>query len=192
MRTFLAIDIPESMKDRFQEIIQQCVQYQTRNIKPTSSHQMHLTLRFLGDISDDTARKITDYLEKSRFSVAPLHILSVGGFPDIFFPTTLWFGLENNPSLHEVYDTLDAGLKTLGIPPEPRKYFPHITFLRLKTSPNTELVKYISSLKDEDWGIFQPEYLTFYKSTLSAQGSEYTILKRIHLIPSEESNLFPG
>jgi len=93
---------------------------------------LHITVRFIGEVDEGMASDIDAALlqvKAPRFTVA---LAGTGTFGTGRAPRTLWVGVEKNPALHHLHDRVESALMRLGLPPEPRRYAPHITLARLK------------------------------------------------------------
>jgi len=96
---------------------------------------MHLTLKFLGNIDHALLPKIENILTNCTQCVKPVKVISkgVGVFPSIKYPKVIWAGIkEETCSLENLNAKLEQGLSTIGISKEKRKYQGHLTFARLK------------------------------------------------------------
>ncbi len=90
----------------------------------------HLTLRFIGEITEDTAADVDDALSRLRARPFVLQLAGAGVFGDK--PRQLWVGAERSAELAALRDKIEQALIRAGLPPEPRKFSPHVTLARLK------------------------------------------------------------
>jgi 2'-5' RNA ligase len=95
---------------------------------------LHLTLRFIGEISEDVAADIDDTLSRLRARRFTLQIAGTGVFGGEK-PRSLWAGVERSPELAGLRDKIEQALIRTGLSPEPRKFSPHVTLARLRDSP---------------------------------------------------------
>ena len=131
-RLFIAIDFPDEIKDRLADIC-----FGVWGAKWVPKEQMHLTIRFIGDVDEAGYHAVSSGLSDvnaSRFSIS---LKGVGYFPPRNKPRVLWAGIEKNEMLMELRDFVESSLKESGIGPEERKFAAHITLARL--SPNTPI-----------------------------------------------------
>ena len=89
----------------------------------------HLTLRFIGETDEAIAADIDDALTRLRARRFTLQLAGTGVFGDR--PRSLWIGVERNPELVALRDKIEQALIRAGLPPEPRKFAPHVTLARL-------------------------------------------------------------
>lgn len=130
MRTFVAIEITSS------EIINSISKFQTEiNIKakPIEPHNLHFTLQFLGDISQETVEKVMISLNSIKFSRFMVNFRGVGVFPTLKFPRIIWIGTDENGgnSLVELAKKVEDTLSPLGFSID-KPFKPHITVFRIK------------------------------------------------------------
>ncbi|MBV9523151.1 MAG: RNA 2',3'-cyclic phosphodiesterase [Alphaproteobacteria bacterium] len=92
----------------------------------------HLTLRFIGEVDEGTARDIDDTLLHIRAPRFAVSLAGVGHFGSGDLARALWIGVEKNPALLHLHEKVENALMRLGLPPEPRRYTPHVTLARLK------------------------------------------------------------
>ena len=129
MRMFVAIALPETIRAAC-ERLQQGVPG-ARWVPPEN---MHLTLRFLGEVGggdfDDLMHALADVV------VPPfeIEVAGVGHFETRQVPTTLWAGIKPSPELKHLQAKVERAVRSIGLPPETRKFVPHITLARLGES----------------------------------------------------------
>jgi 2'-5' RNA ligase len=92
---------------------------------------LHLTLRFIGEVDEGTAGDIDGALLQIRAARFPLTLAGVGAFGGDK-PHALWVGVDKNPALTHLHDKVESALVRLGLPPDTRRYSPHVTLARLK------------------------------------------------------------
>ena len=91
----------------------------------------HLTLRFIGEISESVAADIDDALARIRARRFSLQLAGTGVFGGADKPRSLWVGVERSPELIALHDKVERALVRVGLVPEPRKFSPHVTLARL-------------------------------------------------------------
>lgn len=93
--------------------------------------QLHLTLRFIGEVDERLADDIVYGLEAIRSPAFDVTIAELGTFGEKKRPRVLWAGVRANPALLHLRAKIDTALARVGVPPEPRKYHPHVTLAKL-------------------------------------------------------------
>jgi 2'-5' RNA ligase len=91
----------------------------------------HLTLRFIGETGESVAADIDEALARLRAHRFTLQLAGTGIFGSGDKPRSLWVGVERSPELVALRDKIEQALIRLGLPPEPRKFSPHVTLARL-------------------------------------------------------------
>ena len=167
MRLFVAIALPDVVAATL-ALIQAGVpgaRWQTRE-------QMHLTLRFIGEVDGRNAASIDDAL--SLISVPPLtlQLKGVGGFGGKR-PHTLWAGVAPNDALLHLQRKIETALQRIGLEAEPRKFTPHVTLARLRATPRGRVMDYLVDHALYASAPFEAEEFILYSSHLSPNGSLY-------------------
>jgi len=129
MRTFVAIEV--SNKD----VLNSIHKIQTElNIKakPVELNNMHFTVQFLGEVSEEMVRKISDALNSIEFSTFSISFMGVGVFPKPSFPRVIWIGTNDGVNeLEKLAEMIRLKLSQLGFNPD-KKFKPHVTIFRVK------------------------------------------------------------
>lgn len=100
---------------------------------------LHLTLRFIGEVAEPDADALHDQLARITAPAFTLTLAGCGAFSSGHRARTLWIGVEPHPSLLLLHDKIESAALRAGQPPESRKYQPHITLARLR-DPSPERV----------------------------------------------------
>ena len=184
MRTFIAIDLDQTIKDALSALIKK-LDSGDRNIRWVKPQGMHLTLKFLGEVSEDKIQEVQSVLGRivEDYSRFQLSLKGTGTFPpEARIPRVLWIGIEENASLQNIQARVENELHKIRFPKEKRKYHPHLTLGRVKGSQNLETVmETFGSHNRAEFGNMTVNRLTLFKSTLKPSGAEYTILSEFCL-----------
>jgi len=125
IRLFTALEIPTTTAGRLQSL--QSGLQSARWIEPES---FHITLRFIGEVSEDTASEVDEALSSVQADPFEVELCGLGQFGNKR-PRAVWAGLIDTPSLLALQAHLETVLKKIGLTPESRKYMPHVTLARL-------------------------------------------------------------
>ncbi len=187
MRTFIAIELPQNIKTYLSRIQEQ-LKASGADIKWVEPKNIHLTLKFLGEIDQNKLDKVIKILEDIAKEKNSFHmrIVSVGAFPRINSPRVIWVGIDKGDNeAKEIAKELEEKIAKIGIPKENRPFSSHITIGRTRSSLNLKnLVEGLNilasgSLKEDlEFGVTK---ITLYKSTLTPKGPIYEILKEVSL-----------
>jgi 2'-5' RNA ligase len=182
MRTFVAIDLPEEVKDQISLLLQELESYDG-NIKWVKRQGMHITLKFLGEISSLQAEKVISSLEKISTRHAPftMRIRGTGSFPQGGkTPRVLWIGLQKNEKILSLQKDLEMELSMIGFPVERRSFHPHLTLGRVKDPTKiTQPLSVLERERDTSFGEWEVASLTFFRSVLKPTGAEYNVIKEV-------------
>jgi RNA 2',3'-cyclic 3'-phosphodiesterase len=126
LRLFVGIEFPPELKLRLSLL--QTALPGARWIDPGN---LHLTLRFIGEIPEDLAADVDEAMGRLRARRFTLQLAGTGIFGGNR-PHTLWVGVERDPELVRLHDKIEHGLVRAGIAPEPRRFAPHVTLARLR------------------------------------------------------------
>jgi 2'-5' RNA ligase len=184
MRTFVAIDLEHEVKKNILEFTKRLDSHNPK-IRWVKDQGMHLTLKFIGEIPENKASDIRSVLMglSQKHEPFPLKLVGTGMFPPRSRnPRILWVGVEENHELMSVQKEVESLLEKLSIPRERRRYSPHLTLGRVKSSQNIQpVLDEMSRNKDTEFGRMDVESITFFKSTLKPTGAEYSTLANIEL-----------
>jgi 2'-5' RNA ligase len=179
MRAFIAIDLDEPVKRNLLELIQQ-LQKATRNVKWVARQGLHLTLKFLGEISEEESREVMIVLERvsSRHHTFPLRVKGTGQFPpNTKSPRVLWVGVEDEPNLLALQEDLEVELAKMGFARESREFHPHLTLGRVKVASGLDsALRELELKKGILFGEMTVRKITLFRSVLKPDGAEYSIL----------------
>ena len=182
LRSFIAIELPETVKSAFVEL-QGELKKTGADIRWVKPENIHLTLKFLGNTEESTD-SIVDVIKGtcSRFEPVTLEIRGVGVFPNVKSPRVIWAGMNCNTALAEIRNSIEEGLFSLGFERDSRKFSPHLTLGRFRSSQGRRpLMDKIELLKDKSYGMIHAETVVLMKSDLAPGGAQYTRLAEISL-----------
>ena len=179
MRTFIAIDLAETIKDRIQKLISE-LDKGDRSIRWVKRHGMHITLSFLGEISAEKAKDVSASVESltknlDRFSMS---VIGSGYFPQKRKnPRIIWLGIKNSKELISLHGSVISTMEKIGFSRENRPFHPHITIGRVKIPLGLEpLLDRLDQNAETEFGIMIVDQIIFFKSILKPTGAEYSII----------------
>jgi 2'-5' RNA ligase len=105
---------------------------------------LHLTLRFIGEVGEDVAADIDDALGRLRARRFTLQLAGTGVFGGER-PRALWVGVERQPEMILLRDKIEQALIRIGLDPEPRKFAPHVTLARLRDPALDTLAEFLAA-----------------------------------------------
>lgn len=167
-RLFIAIDPPERIRDAISAIYGAIA-----GARWMEDEQIHLTLKFIGEVDNSTENQIIDVL--SKLSVPPFTMIlkGVGVFPLRKEPRILWVGVQENQILMRLQAQIERALTSIEIEPDPRKFYPHITIARLNNAHQERIGQFISENNLFCTEPFEVSEFYLYRSYLGKTGAAY-------------------
>lgn len=181
IRAFIAINISPEIASRLGTIsgeLQQ--QLQGVPIRWVPVENVHITLKFLGDVSESNLDLLKEMLEAEAGRHAPLEISAgeLGAFPSIRRPRVLWVNVQAPPELLALQRGIDNETARLGYDREERPFSPHLTIGRVSRNANSSDARRISevleSYKVGYIGAARVREVVLYRSDLRPSGAVYT------------------
>jgi 2'-5' RNA ligase len=176
LRLFVAIDIPEDIRTLI------CVMGATiPGARAVPTEQLHLTLKFLGDVENGMLPDIRQALAGINHEAFSMSLKTVGHFPPRGMPRVLWVGINPIQEAVSLRNKVEKALWDIGIEREKRKFSPHVTLARLKDSPINRLTQFLAGNSLFETPAFRIDEFQLYSSTLTQRGAIHTIQDRFHL-----------
>lgn len=177
MRAFLAIEIPYDLKRYLTEVVKEIAPFVdgTRWVREDG---YHITLKFLGDISDDKVEGINGALSTLKGGYAPFEVSlgGISGLPDQRRPRVIVVTIENGIDIiEEIYHHIEDATTLIGFERERRHYRPHVTIGRRKSQGPIHSRAFVR-LADKP---FVADGIVLFKSTLTSRGAIYEPLWKI-------------
>lgn len=180
VRTFVAVEIDSEVRRAAADLVRE-LSSSGAGVKWVDMDNMHLTLKFLGDVDMRDMAEVCRTVQDAAANVAAFDftIAGAGAFPTIDRPRTVWLGVaEGAERLIALQDQIDRALKKIGYPAEARGFKPHLTLGRVKR-PGPELAELTASLKnwaDFEVGRTRIGHVTVFSSQLAPEGPIYHVL----------------
>lgn len=188
MRCFIAIDVPENIKDAIVGVIEKCG-LNSKGVRWIHAENIHLTLKFLGDVKEDLIPDIQRRLAEicKRYAVFNINIRGAGAFPNFKYPNVLWMGIDESEELKRLYEDIEESMFELGFEKEDRKFSPHLTIGRVKDRKGIEpVVKELYTFKDTFFGSIKVNEVLLMRSVLKPTGAEYSKIAGFKLKDKKE------
>lgn len=184
MRLFVALDIPQDVRARISAFAERvrplCPQARWARVEG-----LHVTLKFIGEISDERVPQITKALSAIKGAPFDVTFENVGFFPSAKSPRVFWIGVHAGDALSQLAFSVSESLAAIGIPREDKNYSPHLTLARTGSSRDLDHnLKALTSLvtsEVETFGTMTADEFFLYRSQLGRGGSTYTKMERIAL-----------
>ena len=181
IRSFFAFDIEDNRIVRRMSDVQGMLANTGADLKLVTPQNIHLTVRFLGDIHPPMIDAIYEEMKQLSFSPFTIEIRGLGAFPKPNYPRVVWAGIKKGANeLADVFEQLEPRLRGLGFKPDNKGFSPHLTIARVRTGRNkARLAELIRELEDYEFGTVKAECLMLKKSDLTPRGPIYTNLREV-------------
>lgn len=184
IRSFLAFDINDSMRNELSKIID-VLSIRVSGVKWVKPEQIHGTFKFFGDVEEEMLmNNVSNVVERELRKQAPFHLkgLGLGVFPNFRYPRIIWAGLSGDTeAAMSLHARVEKALADFKFKDDSRKLFRlHLTLGRAKSklkSPES-LVALVEKQVDRAFGEIEIDHLTLYKSVLTKEGAIYTPLRK--------------
>jgi RNA 2',3'-cyclic 3'-phosphodiesterase len=184
LRAFIAIELPENIQAALHAVQEQLKTYKFKTTW-TRTENIHLTLKFLGDIRQEKVDPIIGVIEEAAKDCRSMTLRSqaIGFFPGIKYPRVLWTGISGQTEiLAKLQGKIDLGLTTLGFPKEKKPFTGHLTLGRIKGGGRPELfIEIMKTFQNMTTEMFIVDSVNLYQSNLMPSGPMYTKLFSISL-----------
>ncbi len=177
MRLFVACDLPEEIREKLAKV-QEFLKSEDDKIKWVEKENLHLTLKFIGEVEEEKAEKIKAALSSVKFRPFLTSVAEFGIFPPRGKIRVVWMGLLPQDKIIDLHEMIDAALEKIGIEKDAR-FQAHITLGRVKYIEDKEgFSRKVSKIKERfESEPFKIDRFYLKKSTLTPKGPIYEDLK---------------
>jgi 2'-5' RNA ligase len=166
-RLFIAIRPPEAIRDLLIDAMDDSPDFRWQD-----EEQLHLTLRFIGEVDRPIAQDIADALSRVRSPPFELRIAGTGRFEQRS-SGSLWAGLEPKEPVAALAGKVERACQQAGLEPERRAFFPHITLARWKGRRSREVADFLERTRGLRSDPFSVNQFILFESRLSRHGAHY-------------------
>ncbi len=147
-------------------------------MKPVERDNIHLTLKFLGNVDAKIIANIKSALATVKFPPFQMEIKGTGAFPSLGRMSVIWVGIEEGwTQVQQVYEQTESILSALGFKRESRSFSPHITIARVRSGKHRdEIAGLLRRLEQKSFGTFLADKVRLKQSVLSSAGPRYSTL----------------
>ena len=188
IRAFIAIALPPDVQDCLTQISAQLKeQVGEKLVRWVPIPNIHLTLKFLGDVSVNNLDVLKEIINAEAASQKPMEISigRLGAFPKVRHPRVIWVGVEAPPDLTALQRGIEARLIKVGYPKDKRTFFPHLTLGRISRNAAPKEVRKIGDIISASsigfLGVASVQAVHIFSSDLQPTGAVYTKLYTAHL-----------
>lgn len=170
-RLFVGIPLPESVRDRLAGLCSGLPG--ARWVAPES---MHVTLRFIGEVSGGDAEDVHEALSRIQSSAFELTVAGIGCFDSRRKVRSLWAGVEKEERLIRLHEKVESAIVRAGLEPDGRKFKAHVTLARFKSGGGPRIGSFIESNNPFVLPAFAVDHFTLFRSFLGREGPHYEAL----------------
>ena len=170
MRLFIAATPPSEIRDLLIKTYSEI-----ERARWVKKNQLHVTLRFLGELEDDLAAVVRESLGEISAHQLSLRIKGVGTFGRP--ARVLWCGLEPPGEITALAKAIDENVLQAGLTADDKPFAPHLTIARFKNSPPPLIKRFLEQNEAFETPEFTIREFELYQSKLSSSGPEYSVLK---------------
>jgi 2'-5' RNA ligase len=183
MRTFIAIELPEKIKEEIGQL-QAPLKKTGAFVSWVKPGNIHVTLKFLGEVPEEKIEEVSSATERAVEGVGSfsMSLKGTGGFPNLRRPRVIWIGTgSGGEELSRLAERMEQEMEKIGFPKENRKFSPHFTIGRVKSPKNIEaLAGKVESTEFQTEEIQVTEVVVM-RSQLHPTGAIYTPMKKVPL-----------
>lgn len=169
MRLFVGLDLPWELRVRLSELYTGLP-----GARWVPAENLHLTIRFVGEVTPNQAEDIDLALAALRCRRTGLDMSGVGTVSRAGREVALWAGIARNPALNHLQSKVETAMQRAGMPPEKRRFAPHVTLARLDNVVEAKLATYLQANNLFRFGPVEIDHLTLFSSQLGKEASVYT------------------
>jgi RNA 2',3'-cyclic 3'-phosphodiesterase len=179
IRAFIAIDLPAVLRARLDSIIDNLKSVSPGAVRWVPSKNIHLTLKFLGDISPANLQVLSKIIAAETQNCPPfdMEVGGVGAFPNDRRPRVVWVGVKAPSALENLQRSIEAETRRLGYTPEERPFSPHLTIGRVTHNAKPQDIRQLSetlvNLDTGNLGRVTVEKIFLFRSDLYPSGAVY-------------------
>lgn len=180
VRAFFAVEVPTTEAIRG---LLGSLRATGERLKVVTSENLHLTLKFLGEVPEAQVEGLAAALEAACRGHGPISVTvaGTGAFPQWSSPRVLWLGVEEGGGLVALANVLEERCLPLGFPPEGRPFSPHLTIARVKEGNPRSAVAKLRDHQGDTFASFVVDKVKLKKSTLRPGGPLYEDLTAVDL-----------
>ncbi len=168
MRRFVALELPWELRQRLAAL-----GGGVPGARWVPAENLHLTLRFIGEVPPFRAEEIDDALAVLRARRFSLVLAGIGTFAKAGRETMLWVGVERSERLEHLQGKIETALQRTGLEPERRRFAPHVSLARLDNAAPEKLAVFVQRYNLFRTDPFEIEHFTLFSSRLGKEQAAY-------------------
>ena len=169
IRLFVGLDLPENLGERLTGL-----RGQIPGARWIPRENLHITLRFIGEVDEETAADLGASLVKVDAPPFELILRDVGHFESRGRVRSLWAGIERDPALDYLQARVETACQRAGLAPESHKFHPHVTLARCRDTRTARIADFLTDHGGFGASAFPVDAFALYSSALGRGGAAYT------------------
>lgn len=178
MRCFISVNLSDDVRMSIQRVVDDLRQ-QSRAVRWVPAENLHLTLKFLGEVEEGKVDEIRHLLPAvcRKYPSFGIALRGAGVFPNLHRPRVVWIGIDAPGALADLAGEIDETLAGLGFEREQRAFTPHLTIGRVRDGSGVQpAMKALHTFRETLFGSIMVKEIHFMRSTLKPSGAVYTEL----------------
>ena len=179
IRSFIAFDMENEQVLSRLAAAQKLLVETGADLKLVAPQNIHVTTRFLGDISPSMVEKVYEAIRNVKFTPFSIQLRGLGVFPSLNYPRVVWAGMTDGvEQLKSIFTQLEPKIRALGFPADAYGFSPHLTIARVRSGINKQrLAELVTKKADYEFGTIKADCLRLKRSELSPKGPTYSTLR---------------
>ncbi len=179
IRSFIAFDIGNEQVLARLAAAQKLFRETGADLKFVEPQNIHVTMRFLGDINPPMVDKIHEALKNVKFTPFVIKLCGLGVFPSLNYPRVVWAGMTiGADQLKSIYEQLELQIRNFGFTADDHGFSPHLTIARVRSATAKQrLAELVTKNSDYEFGLINADCLRLKRSVLSPKGPTYSTLR---------------
>ena len=179
IRAFIAIDLSPEIHLELSKLCQRLQDAGLSPVRWAPVNNIHMTMKFLGDIPEDLVRQISERLQAISAHHSPFEVSigRLGAFPRLERARVVWVGCDFSARGLQLQSEIETAMQELGIEKEERKFQPHLTIARVskdvRPAEYTRMADVIRALQIQQLGAVRVGCINLYRSDLLHSGAKY-------------------
>jgi 2'-5' RNA ligase len=169
IRLFTALGLPDAVRQRLA-----LVRAPLPGARWVPPENMHVTLRFIGEVEPPAAAEVDTLLSRIAAPVFDIRLAGLGTFGSRGRVRALWAGVEKTEPLIRLQAKIEAACVHAGLLPEGRKFHPHVTLARCKNAPEAPAAEFAATYGGFDLPAIPVDAFTLYSSRMGRSGAVYS------------------
>jgi RNA 2',3'-cyclic 3'-phosphodiesterase len=188
LRLFIAVELNNTIWSQLEYVVQYLKSYDLPSVRWVPVRNTHLTLKFLGEVSEDRLPSLKALITRVATQYSPFYMVSsgLGAFPNLRQPRILWAGIAAPDELSKIQQAIEIETRRQNYPVESRPFNAHLTLGRvsetIQIAEANRISQAFSGINASDLGTVLVQSIHLFKSDLHPSGAIYTLVDKAPLL----------